>query len=217
VSLLVVGEVLGRGSVDTSHDNVVALVGFQGHLLNGAEGLLAQLLDLVGVDDLGSHGAVNAAGLDGDHEVATVLNEVGSVKAEDTSLIGLGHIGEDHVDHGDEHAVLLGVARVLNDGDNVGALLSHVDQVAAYALRELDGVDGSGGANQVGDVRAGSARGSAKVEDLAARLHVDVADSANNAGRNLGSEGVPDAVFDLILTFLALITCQLLPKCTSLL
>ena len=39
-----------------------------------------------------------------------------------THLVGLRHIGKDAVDHGDQHAVLVRVPRVLDDGNDVGSL-----------------------------------------------------------------------------------------------
>ena len=56
-------------------------------------------------------------------------------------LIGLSDIGEDGVDHGDEHPVLVRVPSVLDDGDNVGPLLGHVDQVATGTVRKLNSVN----------------------------------------------------------------------------
>jgi len=47
--------------------------------------------------------------------VSSVLEEVVSVQSDDTSLIGLGNIGKDDVDHGEEHSVLVGVTGILND------------------------------------------------------------------------------------------------------
>ena len=46
-------------------------------------------------------------------------------------LVGLGHISEDTVHHRNQHPVLVRVSRVLDDGDNIGPLLRHVQQVAA--------------------------------------------------------------------------------------
>ena len=48
--------------------------------------LCLHLLDLAGEDSLGLCGRVDAVGLDGDDEVAAVLQEVGSVDGDDTSL-----------------------------------------------------------------------------------------------------------------------------------
>ena len=79
--------------------------------------------------------------LDGDDEVSLVLEEVVGVVGHDPGLVGLGDVGEDAVDHGHEHAVLVRVTGVLDDGHHVGALLRHVDQVAAGPVGELNGVD----------------------------------------------------------------------------
>jgi hypothetical protein len=38
------------------------------------------------------------------------------VEGNDTGLVRLGNVGEDDVDHLEEHAVLLGVTSVVNDG-----------------------------------------------------------------------------------------------------
>ena len=42
-----------------------------------------------------------------------------------------------HAAHTDEHSVFVGVSSVLDDGDDVGSLLGHVEQVAPAAVREL--------------------------------------------------------------------------------
>jgi hypothetical protein len=49
-------------------------------------------------------------------------------------LVWLGYIRENDVNHGYQHAVFLGVTGVLNDGDYVGSLFGHVDQVTAGAV-----------------------------------------------------------------------------------
>jgi hypothetical protein len=98
--------------------------------------------------------------------VTTVLEEVVSVEGDDSGLVRLGNVGEDNVDHGEEHAVLVGVSGVLDDGDDVRALLGHVDQVSAGSMGELDGVDGSFRTDDVGDVGDGGSRGGSEVEDL---------------------------------------------------
>lgn len=82
--------------------------------------------------------------LDGDDEVPSVLEELVRVDGDDAGLVGLRNVGEDGVDHGHEHAVLVWVARVLDDRDHVRALLGHVDEVAAGAVGELDGVHHAG-------------------------------------------------------------------------
>ena len=43
-------------------------------------------------------------------------------------LVRLGNIGKDDIDHSDEHAVLVWVTGILNNGDDVGALLGLRDE-----------------------------------------------------------------------------------------
>lgn len=135
---LVLREVLWSGTVNAGNDDVVTLVGLEGDTLDGAELLFLELFNLLSVDDLGGLGRINARSLDGDNEVASVLDEHASVKAENTGLIGLGNISEDHIDHRYEHSVLLGVSGVFNDGNDVGSLLCHVHEVTAGSLREFN-------------------------------------------------------------------------------
>ena len=77
---------LRRCSVDADDDRVVPLVGLEGHLLLRLHLFCLHLLDLSGEDDLGLGGRVDAVGLDGDDEVAAVLQEVGGVDGDDASL-----------------------------------------------------------------------------------------------------------------------------------
>jgi hypothetical protein len=120
-----------------------------------------------------------------------------AVESDDTGLVRLGNVCENNVDHSDEHTVLHGVTGILNDGDNVGALLSHVDELTSGTVRELDGVDTPGGSNDISDVRDGSTGSGSDVENLSTRLDVDVVQTSKDTGGNLGSEGVPDTVLDL--------------------
>jgi hypothetical protein len=66
--------------------------------------------------------------------MASVLDKHGSIQAENTSLIGLCNISEDDIDHRDEHAVLLWVTGILNNGDHIGSLLSHVNKITSRTL-----------------------------------------------------------------------------------
>ena len=176
---------------------MVSLVGLQGELLRGLELLLLQLLDLPGEHSLGGDGGVDAGRLDGDDEVAARLKEVLGVEGDDTRLIGLGHVGEDGVHHADEHAVPGGVAGILDDWDDVGALLRHVDEIAAGAVGELHGVHEALRSDDVGAMGHGGTRGGAEVEELGAGLDVDVVEAAQDTGGNLGAERVPHPVLGL--------------------
>ena len=59
LSLVILGEVFWSGSVHACDNNVITLIRLQGHLLDRAELLLAEDLDLVGVDDFWGEGRVN--------------------------------------------------------------------------------------------------------------------------------------------------------------
>jgi hypothetical protein len=108
----------------------------------------------------------------------------------------LRNIGKDAVDHADQHTVLEGVTRILDNGDDVCAVGSHVDQITSGAMRELDGEDGSLGSDNVGNVRNTGTRRSTKIQNFAARAHVDVVNTTKDTGCQFTPEGVPDAVFD---------------------
>lgn len=169
----------------------------EGKLELGLDGLGAHLLDLAGKDLGGGGSRVDTVGLDGDEDTAADLEEPVGVHGDDTGLVGLGNIGKDDVDHGDNHAVAGGLAGILDNGDDVGALGGHGDEITARAGRELDGVDVAGRANEIGDVGDGSTRGTTDVEDAGAGLHVDVVGTTSNGGAQLGAEGVPHAVLNL--------------------
>ena len=77
---------LGGRPIDADDDGVVSLVRLEGDLLLRLHLLGLHLLDLAGEDDLGLGGRVDAVGLDGDDEVAAVLQEVGGVDGDDSSL-----------------------------------------------------------------------------------------------------------------------------------
>ncbi len=118
--------------------------------------------------------------LDGDHPLASVLEEVLAVDAHDAGLVRLSDVCEDEVDHLDEVSIVLRLAGVHDDGDHVGASLGHVQQFSAAAGRELDGVEDACGADDVRDVRASRPRRRAEVEHLAAWSEVEGVDTACN-------------------------------------
>jgi hypothetical protein len=105
--------------------------------------------------------------------------------------------------------------------DNVGALLRHVDEVTAGTVGELDGVDGSllhiarqtssvrrtterrkenetNGSNNISDVGNRSSRGGTEVKDLLSGTDVNVVETTEDTGGQLGAERVPHAVLDLL-------------------
>lgn len=141
--------------------------------------------------------AVDTVGLDGDEDTTADLEEPVGVHGDNTGLVGLGNIGKDDVDHGNDHAVPGGLTGILDNGDDVGPLGGHGDEIATGSGRELDGVDVSSRADEISDVGDGGTRGSTEVEDAGAGLHVDVVGTTSDGGTQLTPEGVPHAVFDL--------------------
>jgi len=76
-----------------------------------------------------------------------------TIETDDTGLIGLRNIGEDAVNHANQHTVLERVTSVLDNWDNVCAVCSHVDEITSRTVGELDGEDGALRANDISNVR----------------------------------------------------------------
>merc|ERR1719330_800423 len=98
------------GSVNADNNCVVPLVGLQRDLFLWLHLLRDHLLHLAGEHGLGLRRGVDAIGLDGDDEVAAILEIVLSVVRHDTSLVGLSHVSENAVNHGHQHTVLVRVS-----------------------------------------------------------------------------------------------------------
>jgi len=121
-----------------------------------------------------------------------------SVESHNTSLVRLGDISKDNIDHADEHTVLVWVTSILDDGDDVTAFLGHFDEITTGAGAELDCIDKTFFADDVADVRHCSSRGSAQIEHVRAGSDVDIFDTAEDGGGDLTSEGIPLSVLDLV-------------------
>lgn len=169
----------------------------QGKLELGLDGLSSHLLDLVGEDLSSGSSAVDTVGLDGDENTTADLEEPVGVHGDNTGLIGLSNIGKDDIDHGDDHAVTGRLTGVLNNGNNVGSLGGHGDEITAGSGRELDGVDVASRTDDVSNVRDGGTGGTTKVEDTRAGLDVDLISTTGDGSAKLASERVPHAVLDL--------------------
>lgn len=176
---------------------MITLEGLQSKLLLGLDLLLTHLLDFAGEHNLGGGCGVDTAGLDGDEDTTTLLEEHVGVETDDTGLVRLGNVGEDHVNHGDKHAVAERVTGILNNGDNVGAVSGHADQITAGTVGELDSVNVAGRSDDISDVGDGSTTGTTDVENLGTGLHVDVVQTTKDTSGQLGTEGVPHTVLSL--------------------
>jgi hypothetical protein len=76
-----------------------------------------------------------------------------TIETDDTGLIGLRNIGEDAVNHANQHTVLERVTSVLDNWDNVCAVCSHVDEITSRTVGELDSENGALRANDISNVR----------------------------------------------------------------
>ena len=72
--------------------------------------------------------------------MTTVFKEISTVKGNNSGLISLGDISEDTINHRDEHSVFQGLSGITDDGDDVGSLLSHSDQISTRTVGEFDGI-----------------------------------------------------------------------------
>ncbi|KAM3068761.1 hypothetical protein ACMFMG_012213 [Clarireedia jacksonii] len=130
------------------------------------------------------------------------------VQSNDTCLIRLCHIREDNVDHGDQHSVLQWVTCIFDNRDNVCTVRSHVDEITAGSVRELNRKDCSGRSNNIGNVRNRGSRCGTKVEDLSTRLDEDLVHTTKNTSSKLTSERVPYTVFYFSGTRSTIFVCR---------
>ena len=115
----------------------------------------------------------------------------------EVGLLTLSNISKDGVYGADKHAVAQRVTGVLDDGNNVGTVSGHANQITTGAVRELDGIDTAGGTDDISNVRDGGTAGTTNVENLRARANVNLVQTTQDTGSQLGTEGVPHTVLDL--------------------
>jgi hypothetical protein len=185
------------------------------------DALFSHNVDFASKDLGGGCGRVDTVCLDGDDDSTAVLEEVVCVEGNDTCLIGLGNICENDIDHLDEHSVLLGMSSVFNNGNDVGPLFGHTDEISTGSVRELDGVDDTLGTDNVGNVTDGRTGSGTKVKNLASRAdldvsylsltsakrsvaYVDVIETTEDTSGKLTPERIPYSVLDLLLLSLGI-------------
>lgn len=185
-------------AVHAHNNGMITFVGLQRELFLWFKFICLHLLHLSGKDSLWLRCGINAGCLDGDDEMAAILKEMLCIQCHNTTLIRLCHIGKDGIDHADQHAILVWMTGVLNNGNNVGTLLGHINQITARTVRELNGIDKTLRSNNIGYVRHSCARGATQVQHLGARWHVYLLHTAENGCGQLGTEGIPDTVLNLL-------------------
>jgi len=178
---------------------MVSFIGLEGDVLFWLQSHVLEFINFVLKYDFRGVSGVDAVGLDRDYKVTAVLEEPLAVNGHDTGLVGLGDIGEDDVDHIDEHAVADRLPGVVDDGMDVGPLLAQVNEISPAPLRELNGIANTALTNDVTDMRHRGTRGGTEIEDLASGLHVDAGNASKDGGGELRPVWVPDPVFDLLV------------------
>ena len=164
---------LSRSLVDSDHHGVITLKGLERQLLLWLDAHFPELGDFGGENGFGGGCAVNAVGLDGDDDTtANLEEETGcrklvrkrefagderTVESNNTGLIRLCDVGENAVDHADQHTVLqrifekLALQRdicepallttgILDDGNDVCAMCGHIDCVRLVYVTSFGGL-----------------------------------------------------------------------------
>lgn len=145
---------------------MISLIRLKCNFLDGMEFLLSQCINLLCEHCFWRFCRVNAGSLDTYDKLTSILNELGSIQTQNSSLIGLSNICKDDINHRHQHSILLWMSGIFDDGDNISPLLGHVHQISARSFREFDGVYSSGRTDQIGDVGNSGTRCSSEIEDL---------------------------------------------------
>jgi hypothetical protein len=122
---------------------VISFVWLQSELFLWLELFGFEFVDFGCEDGLGRRRRVNATGLDRNHKVSVVLEEVVGVECDNAGLVGLCHVGEHGVDHADQHAILVRVTSVFDDRYDVCAFFGHVEEITTRTMGKFDGVNES--------------------------------------------------------------------------
>ena len=117
---------------------------------------------------------------------------------DDSCLVRLSNVSEYHINHSNQKSVILWFSRIVDYGDYVGTLLSHVDQISPHSMRKLNTVDNSSRTNDVWDVRDSSAWSCSQVEDPTSGTNTYLSHSTCNWGCDFGSVRIPNTIFNLL-------------------
>lgn len=132
---------------------MITLIRFEGELFLRFNTFLLKFLDFTSENCSSIDSRIDTISLDRNDNVSTSLKEIVSVKSDNTSLIGLGNIGENDINHTDEHAIFMRMTSVFNDGDDVRSLLGHVNEITTGTVREFDGINETSGTDNISNVR----------------------------------------------------------------
>lgn len=159
---------------------MISFIRLEGELFLGGETVFFKFVDFICEDHIGFVSGVDTVGLKGNQEFSSVFQIHMAIFRDDTGLIGLGNIGKDQVDHADQESVVSGLSSVVNDGDHVSSLFSHIDQITSDSVGEFNGVNNSFWADDVRDMRDSSARSSSQIQNLGSRNNPCFRDTSDN-------------------------------------
>lgn len=103
--------------------------------------------------------AIDTVRLDTNHDSASDLEVTVRIQTYNSCLIRLCHVREYHIHHTHQHSIFERMSCIFDNGDNVGAVGGHVDQVTAGAVGELNCKDYSLGTYYVRNVADGGSGG----------------------------------------------------------
>lgn len=119
------------------------------------------------------------------------------IETHDSGLVRLGNVRKDYINHSNQHSVAKGMTGILDDGNNIGAVGSHSDQVTTGAVRELNSVDGPRRSYEISDMTDGCPTGGTEIQHFRSRAHVDVVETTEDTSSQLATEGIPYTVLSL--------------------
>mmetsp|Transcript_9422 Transcript_9422/g.14216 ORF Transcript_9422/g.14216 Transcript_9422/m.14216 type:complete len:262 (-) Transcript_9422:101-886(-) len=126
-----------------------------------------------------------------------ILQKVVTIQSDNSCLIGLCNIRKYDINHAYKHAVFQWVSCILNNGDNVGTCLGNIDEVTSRTVREFNCVNHSSWSNNVRNVRTRSSSCCSDIKNLGTRFDPDIINSSEYCCSDLGSERIPNTVFNL--------------------
>ena len=150
---------------------------------------------LIGENNVRGVGWIDTVGLQWNKEFSTVLKIHVAVLSNNSGLIWLGNVSENDVNHTDQESVVLWLSGIMDNGNDVGSLLSHVDQISSNSVWELNCVNETFRTDDIRDVGNGSSRGGSEIKNLGSWVDTGFGDTSDDWCGNFGSIRVPYSVF----------------------
>lgn len=113
---------------------MVSFIGLQGQLLFRGQAIFFEFVYLVSKHNIRLICGVNTVGFEGNQELSTVFQVHMRVFRNDTGLIRLSNISENNIDHPDNESIIQRLSSIMDDWDNIGSLLGHIDQISTHSM-----------------------------------------------------------------------------------